>query len=200
MMFDLADQISRRHVLTLEHSPAILLCHSIGLNSVPPLNARTLNHVKIRLATARDAEQIARFNQAMALETENKVLDWATISAGVERMVASPELGFYLVTEKSNETGISGCLGVTFEWSDWRNGLFWWIQSVYIAPDFRAQGVFSSMYQEVTRLAHLEPDVIGVRLYAEQDNQRALSTYFKLGMIETDYRLLEALFNRSSKR
>jgi GNAT superfamily N-acetyltransferase len=156
--------------------------------------------VKIRLATARDAEQIARFNQAMALETENKVLDWATISAGVERMVASPELGFYLVTEKSNETGISGCLGVTFEWSDWRNGLFWWIQSVYIAPDFRAQGVFSSMYQEVTRLAHLESDVIGVRLYAEQDNQRALSTYFKLGMIETDYRLLEALFNRSSKR
>jgi len=156
--------------------------------------------VNIRLATARDAEQIARFNQAMALETENKVLDWATISAGVERMVASPELGFYLVAEKPDETGISGCLGVTFEWSDWRNGLLWWIQSVYIAPDFRAQGVFSSMYQEVTELAQREPDVIGVRLYAEQGNQRALSTYFKLGMIETDYRLLEAMFNRSSTR
>ena len=149
--------------------------------------------MNVRPANLRDAEQVARFNQAMALETENKELLWDTIYAGVQRMVASPELGFYLVSGAADADVISGCLGVTFEWSDWRNGLFWWIQSVYVDPTCRGQGVFSTMYDRVIQMAEAERDVIGVRLYAERENHRALSTYFKLGMLETDYRLLEAL-------
>ena len=107
----------------------------------------------VRTATIQDAELIARFNQAMAMETESKALDWGTISAGVERMVLNPELGFYLVFEPDTGGQITGCLGITFEWSDWRNGLFWWIQSVYVSPDSREQGVFTAMYHEVQKLA-----------------------------------------------
>jgi len=149
----------------------------------------------VRTATIQDAELIARFNQAMAMETESKALDWGTISAGVERMVVNPELGFYLVFEPDNGGQITGCLGITFEWSDWRNGLFWWIQSVYVSPDSREQGVFAAMYHEVQTLARETPNVIGIRLYAERDNQRALRTYFGLGMDETDYKLLEYLID-----
>lgn len=149
----------------------------------------------VRTATIQDAELIARFNQAMAMETESKALDWGTISAGVERMVLNPELGFYLVFEPDTGEQITGCLGITFEWSDWRNGLFWWIQSVYVSPDSREQGVFTAMYHEVQKLAREMPDVIGIRLYAERDNQRALRTYFGLGMHETDYKLLEYLID-----
>ena len=105
----------------------------------------------VRTATIQDAELIARFNQAMAMETESKALDWGTISAGVERMVRNPELGFYLVFEPDTGGQITGCLGITFEWSDWRNGLFWWIQSVYVSPDSREQGVFTAMYHEVQK-------------------------------------------------
>ncbi|NQV64980.1 MAG: GNAT family N-acetyltransferase, partial [SAR86 cluster bacterium] len=79
-----------------------------------------------RRATPADVAAIAAFNQAMAQETENKTLATGTILAGVERMISDPSLGFYLVAEADG--GPVGCLGITFEWSDWRNGLFWWIQ------------------------------------------------------------------------
>lgn len=148
--------------------------------------------IKIRKAEPQDAVIIARFNQAMALETESKQLDEVTIQSGVARMIMDSDLGFYLVALFGEE--IAGCLAITREWSDWRNGLFWWIQGVYVFPQFRSKGVFSSLYQYVSDLAKNEEDVCGIRLYADKENERAIRTYLKLGMVETDYRLLEEEF------
>jgi len=143
-------------------------------------------------AGAGDVDVIARFNVSMAEETEAKVLDPAIVRAGVGRMVADDALGFYLVARRGAD--VCGCLGVTFEWSDWRNGLFWWIQSVYVEPAARSHGVFTAMYDETCRLARSAPGVIGLRLYAERDNARAIRTYHRLGMTTTDYDLLEVEF------
>jgi len=145
-----------------------------------------------RRATPADVAAIAAFNQAMAQETENKTLATGTILAGVERMISDPSLGFYLVAEADG--GPVGCLGITFEWSDWRNGLFWWIQSVYIDPSYRRQGVFGGLYAHVTELAKNATDVCGIRLYVEHDNTNAQQTYLSLGMVETHYKLLEVEF------
>ena len=145
--------------------------------------------ITMRSATPADIDAIAQFNLAMALETENKHLDALVLHRGVTRMQASPELGFYLVACWNDV--VVGCLGITFEWSDWRSGLFWWIQSVYVDPDHRGQGAFSGLFAETQRLAMATNEVIGIRLYAERENERALRTYHRLGMHTTDYRLLE---------
>ena len=148
--------------------------------------------IEITDASFADAGIIAEFNQQMAQETENKALDTATINAGVGRMITDSSLGRYLVARE--ETGrIVGCLGITYEWSDWRNGLFWWIQSVFVAPEHRTQGVFSSMYASVKDQALADERSCGIRLYVERDNDTAYRTYTGLGMLETDYRLMEEL-------
>ncbi|MFT6117882.1 MAG: ribosomal protein S18 acetylase RimI-like enzyme, partial [Candidatus Azotimanducaceae bacterium] len=92
------------------------------------------------------------------------------------------------------EGGVVGCLGITFEWSDWRNGLFWWIQSVFVDKDYRGQGAFRHLYDHVSRLAKAESNVCGIRLYVEDDNTGAQQTYAALGMKETSYKLLEVEF------
>ena len=149
--------------------------------------------IEITDASFADAGIIAEFNQQMAQETENKALDTATINAGVERMITDRSLGRYLVARE--ETGrIVGCLGITYEWSDWRNGLFWWIQSVYVLPEARENGVFTAMYQQVRDLCQATDNACGIRLYVERDNDRAYRTYVRLGMVETEYRLMEEEF------
>ena len=151
----------------------------------------------VRQATSTDIVAIAEFNQAMALETEDKVLTTATIEAGVTRMIEQPALGFYLVAEvkiDNKTTEVCGCLGITYEWSDWRNGLFWWIQSVFIQKSHRRKGVFGKLYEHVTSLAQEQQEVCGIRLYVERDNINAQKTYHALGMVETDYNLLEVEF------
>lgn len=145
----------------------------------------------LRRGELRDADTIAAFNAAMALETEGKELLPEVIGAGVRRLMASPSLGFYIVTE--HEGRVVGCLMVTTEWSDWRNGLFWWIQSVYVEKDFRRQGVYRRMYDHVRELAKADASICGFRLYAEKDNDVAHATYTSLGMKETDYMLWEEL-------
>ena len=145
--------------------------------------------VTLRKALYEDISTIARFNVAMALETENKILDPATLHSGVSAIQADSNLGFYLVALRNDD--VAGCLGITCEWSDWRDGLFWWIQSVFVDPDHRGCGVFSALYRETERLAKEAPRVIGLRLYAERDNARAIRTYHRLGMNTTEYRLLE---------
>ncbi len=129
----------------------------------------------------------------MAWETEHKALDEATILRGVQRLIAQPQYGFYLLGEIDNT--IAGTLMVTTEWSDWRNGLFWWIQSVYVAPQFRRQGVYRALYEQVKSLADQQPDVCGYRLYVEKDNLTAQTTYENLGMTKTDYLLYEQMRN-----
>lgn len=148
--------------------------------------------MQIRIAEAKDINSIARFNQAMALETEDRKLADDKIIPGVERLINSKSDGFYIVAEKDNH--LCGCLGITFEWSDWRNGKFWWIQSVYVDPTWRRQGVFSALYKRVNQMARVEPDVCGIRLYVERDNTNAMQTYLSLGMVETPYRITEVEF------
>ena len=145
----------------------------------------------IRQAHAADAPAIAEFNRLMAFETEHKKLIPEVILAGVNAMIANPAHGFYLVAESENE--IVGSLMITTEWSDWRNGVIWWVQSVYIRETHRRQGIYRALYDEVKRLARLDLSVCGFRLYVEKDNVNAQATYHSLGMEETDYLMFEEL-------
>ena len=147
--------------------------------------------VRIRKAHAGDADHIAAFNRAMAWETEGKALIPELVAAGVRRLLAEPALGFYAVAEQEGE--VVGCLMVTNEWSDWRNSLFWWIQSVYVTQPWRRRGVYRRLYDFIRELAQGEPVVCGFRLYVEKENTTAQRTYSSLGMAPTDYLIYEEL-------
>lgn len=142
----------------------------------------------IRPATPEDAAVLASFNTAMALETEHKQLVPDVVRRGVERLLAHPEWGFYLIAEQTGQ--VVGSLMITTEWSDWRDAHFWWVQSVYVRPERRGQGVYRALYTEVKRRAAQE-NVCGFRLYVERDNERAQRTYRTLGMQETFYKVFE---------
>jgi ribosomal protein S18 acetylase RimI-like enzyme len=148
--------------------------------------------IHVRPATAEDAGLLVLFNRAMAEESEDKGLDPDTLRRGVGYLLAHPADGFYLIAER--EAGVAGSLMVTYEWSDWRNGRFWWIQSVYVVPEHRRSGVYSAMHAHVRELAQHDPEACGLRLYVEQDNTGAMATYRSLGMAETHYRLYEEEF------
>jgi ribosomal protein S18 acetylase RimI-like enzyme len=145
----------------------------------------------IRRGLPEDSSVLAGFNISMARETENLELLPEVISAGISAILADPGRGFYLVAELNRE--IAGALMVTSEWSDWRNGFFWWIQSVYVRPEFRRSGVYRSLHEHLRQLANSEPGVCGLRLYVERENSRAQATYSRLGMHETHYLLYEEL-------
>jgi len=148
--------------------------------------------IHIRKAERNDADTIARYNAAMALETEHFQLDLDRVVRGVNGMFDEPSRGFYLVA--SEENVIVGQLMITYEWSDWRNGTFWWIQSVYVLPEYRSQGVFRKLYDTVVETARQSGNVCGIRLYVEKENAHAHAVYKKLGMKITDYDLLEVDF------
>jgi len=145
----------------------------------------------IRKAVFSDAAVIAEFNQNMAWETEDKQLISDLVLAGVNSLLANPAYGFYLVAEIEGQ--VVGSLMITTEWSDWRNGVFWWVQSVYIRPEFRRQGIYRKLYAAVKTLAAEQGNVCGFRLYVEKDNQKAQATYHSLGMEVTDYLIYEEL-------
>jgi ribosomal protein S18 acetylase RimI-like enzyme len=145
---------------------------------------------KIRTASLEDAQLLSSHNCAMALETENKILDPEASLAGVEGLFERPQFGFYLVAEV--EAVPAATLMVTYEWSDWRNGLFWWIQSVYVKAEFRRQGVYRAMYQQLQTMARASTiPVCGFRLYAETENRKAQATYKDCGMKVCDYIMFE---------
>ena len=145
----------------------------------------------IRQAITQDAAELAEFNMGIARETEDYELIPEVIRAGVETMIADPDKGFYLVVELDN--GIQASLMVTYEWSDWRNGTFWWIQSVYVRPEYRGQGLYGILYERVKELAEQDDSVCGFRLYVERNNEIAQKTYAKQGMSETEYLMYEEL-------
>ena len=147
--------------------------------------------MKIRRATRRDAAALIAFNSAMAHETESKVLMPHVIGAGVRHLLRHPDSGFYLVAESAGEV-IAGLM-ITTEWSDWRNGEFWWIQSVYVRAEHRRQGVYRTLYRFVQALAAKKRGVCGFRLYVEQRNRRAQATYRASGMGRTHYLVYEHL-------
>jgi GNAT superfamily N-acetyltransferase len=148
----------------------------------------------IREATSNDANTIAEFNSRMAMETEGRPLDPDLINPGVAAVLADASKGRYWLAEANGK--VVGQIMVTYEWSDWRNGQLWWIQSVFVDEDYRRQGVFSGLYRHVESLARQEPDVCGLRLYFEKDNRRALDTYLKLGMVLPGYQVMEVDFRK----
>jgi GNAT superfamily N-acetyltransferase len=147
----------------------------------------------IRPAGPADADLVAEFNRLLAWETEHKRLDPVVLSRGVGRLLADPAKGFYLVAESDGQ--VVGQLMATFEWSDWRDGWFWWVQSVYVRDDFRRAGVFRALFAELVRRARAAGDVVGLRLYVERDNHRAQATYESMGLKEAGYFVREGMLS-----
>jgi ribosomal protein S18 acetylase RimI-like enzyme len=147
--------------------------------------------IMIRMAKADELNSLVEFNQAMALETEGKHLDAQILQSGVEAVFHDDRKGFYVVAESEGE--IVGGLMITYEWSDWRDNWFWWIQSVYILPDFRGRKIYSRLYYFVKEKARDREDVCGFRLYVEHDNEQAQKVYEKVGMEKSHYLMYEEM-------
>jgi GNAT superfamily N-acetyltransferase len=148
--------------------------------------------IRIRQATVSDADIITRFNALMAEETEQQSLESQRLLNGVLRLLSEPAKGVYFIAE---EDGVPlGQLMITYEWSDWRNGNFWWIQSVYVDRPHRGKGVFRSLYRHVYDLASRQSDSCGLRLYVESRNEPAQRTYERLGMKKAGYEMYEIDF------
>jgi ribosomal protein S18 acetylase RimI-like enzyme len=149
-------------------------------------------NILIRQATDSDAALIADFNAFMAKETENLDLDRERLRKGTEALIADSSKGIYYLAESDGK--VIGQLMITYEWSDWRNATFWWIQSVYVDPEFRQQGIFRSLYRYVESLARERGNVCGLRLYVDKSNVRAQQTYEALGMQCSHYQIREMDF------
>jgi GNAT superfamily N-acetyltransferase len=144
---------------------------------------------QIRDARHDDAEFLAAGNIAMALEAEHKRLDPATVARGVRAVLEDRNKGRYFVAEQAGEP--VGQLMITDEWSDWRNGRFWWIQSVFVLPAARRSGVFRALFRHVEHLARSDSSVCGIRLYVERENVRAQATYRNCGLADGGYVIME---------
>lgn len=156
------------------------------------MGERQLETFRIRPARLDDASVIARFNRAMAVETEGRKLSPARVLRGVKALLADRSKGVYFVAHTGS--GIIGQLLITHEWSDWRNGNFWWIQSVYVAPEHRGRGVFKALHAHIEQLARSRRDICGLRLYVDAHNTKAKEVYARLGMQPTHYELWETDF------
>ncbi len=179
--------------------------------------------IRVRAATTADVERLANWAIAMALETEHKQLDPDTVRNGVSAVLAEPARGRYFIAEceadavssntpfttesVADANGVAGstraepdeCIGtlmLTHEWSDWRNGDWWWIQSVYVEFAHRRRGVYRALYDHVHALALATAGVCGLRLYVERENANAQRTYESLGMTDAKYQIYEAEFAR----
>ena len=148
--------------------------------------------LSVRTGQEKDIDTLVKFNIAMAWETEQKQLSSPIVTQGVQMLFKNPHYGFYIVAEIADE--VVGCCMVTYEWSDWRCGLFWWIQSVYVEREFRRQGVFSKLYEFLKDKASREPNVCGLRLHVEHSNLVGQDTYAGVGMEEVSYKLYEESF------
>ena len=144
---------------------------------------------QIRDARRDDAEFLVAGNIAMALEAEHKRLDPATVARGVRAVLEDPTKGRYFVAERAGQA--VGQLMITDEWSDWRNGRFWWIQSVFVLPAARRSGVFRALFRHVEYLARSDSSVCGIRLYVERENERAQATYRHCGLADGGYVIME---------
>ncbi len=150
--------------------------------------------ITVRAAGPADVDRIARFNRAMARETEERELDPEVVRAGVEALLAEPARGSYWIAEREGEA--AGQALVTTEWSDWRNAEIWWIQSVYVAPEHRRAGVYRALHRHVRDRARAE-GAAGLRLYVDSDNRAARATYRELGMEEARYVMYEEMWRKA---
>jgi GNAT superfamily N-acetyltransferase len=158
--------------------------------------------LRIRPATMADVETISAFNTALARETEARTLDGQLLQAGVKTILQNPSKGWYAVAVNSHDSAQSKVVGqilITYEWSDWRNGNFWWLQSLYVDPQYRHQGVFRQLYDYVHGQAQANTEkVCGFRLYVERGNQQAHQAYAHIGFQETAYQMHEIDFTSKS--
>ena len=148
----------------------------------------------IRDARPADWPTIADFNSRLAEETENRSLNPDRINPGVRTLLDDPGKGRYWIAEIGDQ--IVGQIMITYEWSDWRNGMLWWLQSVYIHPQHRRKGIFADLYRHVESLARADEKVCGIRLYVENRNDRAQATYETLGMHKPGYVVMEVDFSK----
>ena len=148
--------------------------------------------MKIREATQADLSFIVAANAALATETERKTLDPALLRQGVQTVLADPALGSYYIAEVDGDA--VGQLMTTFEWSDWRNGLFLWIQSVYVLPSHRGDGAFRALYDHLGELARADARICGIRLYVDHGNERAQGVYERMGMHRSNYGVMETVY------
>lgn len=152
--------------------------------------------VKVRMASRGDLDVLVNFSAAMAMETEGRQLDRDRLQRGIQSVLESTERGFYLVSERQDldSRPVVGQLLVTYEWSDWRNATFWWIQSVYVHTTWRRQGVYRQMHRHVLNMARARQDVCGVRLYVEEHNETAQRVYRQVGLMPSGYLIFEEDF------
>lgn len=157
-------------------------------------------NVQIRRATVADVETVIAFNAALARETEARTLDGSLLRAGVETVLQDPSKGWYAVAVSPSDSVQSKVVGqilITFEWSDWRNGNFWWLQSLYVDQHYRQQGVFRQLYDYVYEQAQANHEkVCGFRLYVERENYQAHQAYAHIGFKETPYQMHEIDFSQ----
>ncbi len=155
-----------------------------------------LDHLNVRLARPEDAATISSFSAAMALETEGRRLDLDRLHRGTIALIETPTRGFFIVAEleQGDRRQLLGQLMVTYEWSDWRNGVFWWVQSVYVAPAWRRHGVYRTIHDYTMARAQADPQVCGIRLYVEQDNLTAKTVYQRVGLTPSSYAVYEQDF------
>jgi ribosomal protein S18 acetylase RimI-like enzyme len=151
--------------------------------------SRATMPIRVRQATPADAAVVVEFNRRLAFESEGKTLDSSLLVPGVKAGLKDAAKGRYFLAE--DDGSIVGQLGITYEWSDWRNGWFWWIQSVYVVAEARRRGVFRSLFEHVQNAARNDPSVIGLRLYVEEANERAQQTYKRMKLERTGYFVLE---------
>jgi GNAT superfamily N-acetyltransferase len=149
-------------------------------------------NVTVRIAANADSTIVADYNAMMAKETEGIELNRDRLRKGTEALFADPSKGIYYIAEVDGK--IVGQLMITYEWSDWRNATFWWIQSVYVHPEYRKQGIFRSLYRHIEAIAQKRGDVCGLRLYVDQSNKHAQQTYEALGMHRSHYQMMEVDF------
>ncbi len=144
--------------------------------------------VTVRLARLQDLAILVRFNQALAQEVRGKELEAQQLTQGVQAVLNDSSRGFYTIAEKEGEA-VAAAL-VTFEWSDWRNAWYWWIQDVYVKPNYRQQGIFRILYTQL-RIQAQVANVCGLRLYVHQGNTTAQAVYRRLGMVPSSSNLFE---------
>jgi GNAT superfamily N-acetyltransferase len=154
--------------------------------------------IEIRAATIDDAPVIVDFNCALAVETERLQLDPIILEKGVRALLADESKGRYFLAEIEGE--IVGQIMHTREWSDWRNGDLWWIQSVYVRPGFRSKGVFRRLFEHLRKSAEADPDIVGLRLYVEDHNERAVAVYGRLGLKPGGYSVMEDVWRNAPAR
>lgn len=173
------------------------------MNQISFLLPHDRGFLTIREAARKDLDDLVRMNAAMAWETECRQLDPARLRAGTQAVLESRDRGFYLLGVAHLPQGADSAVAqllVTHEWSDWRNGNFWWIQSVYVEPQWRRLGIFRQLYRHLETMARSHPEVCGLRLYVERRNADAQAVYSKLGLSPTGYHVFELDFVLSSDR